>query len=100
MYQGVLVQSKKISRDEFVRKLRFIVGDNIIKAAITNTHFKVPNLFILKIYLGIALLYFFLCSVYTSHQNHLKLKLQLHMLFLTFALQNHINYLLQFYYAS
>jgi len=55
MYQGVLVQSKKISRDEFVRKLRFIVGDNIIKAAITNTHFKVPNLFILKIYFAFEL---------------------------------------------
>jgi hypothetical protein len=55
MYQGVLVQSKKISRDEFKQKLRFIVGDNIIKAAITNTHFKVPILFILKIYFGFEL---------------------------------------------
>jgi len=55
MYHGVLVQSKKISRDEFVQKLRLIVGDNIIKDAITNTHFKVPNIFVLKIYFGFEL---------------------------------------------
>lgn len=55
MYQGVVVQTKKISRDEFVQKMRFIVGDNIMKAAITYIHFKVPNLYILRIYFGFEL---------------------------------------------
>jgi hypothetical protein len=45
MYHAVLVQSKKISRDDFVMKLRLIVGDNLLRSIITNIRSKVPNLF-------------------------------------------------------
>jgi len=50
IHLGVLVQSKKISREEFEGKLRLIVGDNIIISALTILQVKVPNLFILKVY--------------------------------------------------
>ncbi|MCI40370.1 inactive poly (ADP-ribose) polymerase RCD1-like, partial [Trifolium medium] len=32
--------SKKISRDDFVMKLRLIVGDNLLRSAITNLQVK------------------------------------------------------------
>ena len=38
-----LFKSKKISRDEFVRQLRLIVGDTLLRSTITNLQFKVPS---------------------------------------------------------
>ena len=48
MYHIVLVESKKISCDDFVWQLRLIVGDDIMTSAINKVKFKVPNLFILN----------------------------------------------------
>uniref|UniRef100_A0A1S4CJF0 Inactive poly [ADP-ribose] polymerase RCD1 isoform X1 n=1 Tax=Nicotiana tabacum TaxID=4097 RepID=A0A1S4CJF0_TOBAC len=38
-----LFKSKKISRDEFVRQLRLIVGDTLLRSTITSLQFKVPS---------------------------------------------------------
>ncbi|OIT02517.1 PREDICTED: inactive poly [ADP-ribose] polymerase RCD1-like [Nicotiana attenuata] len=38
-----LLKSKKISRDEFVRQLRLIVGDTLLRSTITSLQFKVPS---------------------------------------------------------
>lgn len=43
MLYFVLVQGNKISHDDFVMKLRLIVGDNILKSVVTNLRDKVPN---------------------------------------------------------
>lgn len=45
MYHAVLMQAKQISREDFVMKLRLIVGDNLIRAAIANLEFTVPIFF-------------------------------------------------------
>jgi hypothetical protein len=47
IHHGVLVQSKKISRKEFEGRLRLMVG---VIFALTILQFKVPNLFVLKVY--------------------------------------------------
>jgi len=49
MYHVTFVQSKKISRDDFVSNLRTIVGDNVLASAMYNIHFKVANLFFLEV---------------------------------------------------
>ncbi|XP_061343034.1 inactive poly [ADP-ribose] polymerase RCD1-like [Gastrolobium bilobum] len=36
-------KSKQISRDDFVRKLRLIVGDTLLRATLTNLHVKIPS---------------------------------------------------------
>ncbi|XP_045816343.1 inactive poly [ADP-ribose] polymerase RCD1-like isoform X1 [Trifolium pratense] len=43
MYHAALVQSKKISRADFVMKLRLIVGDDLLRSAITNLQVKGPD---------------------------------------------------------
>jgi len=41
IYWAVLVQSKQISRDDFVKMLRLIVGDAVLKLAMTQLKLKV-----------------------------------------------------------
>ncbi|XP_020203067.1 inactive poly [ADP-ribose] polymerase RCD1 [Cajanus cajan] len=36
-------RSKQISRDDFVKMLRLIVGDDLLRATITNLQFKIPS---------------------------------------------------------
>lgn len=38
---SVLIQSKHISRDDFVKMLRLIVGDGLLRTTITNLQYKV-----------------------------------------------------------
>lgn len=38
-----LFRMKQISRDEFVKRLRLIVGDNLLRSAITNLQRKIPS---------------------------------------------------------
>ncbi|KAM6547330.1 hypothetical protein CsatB_019006 [Cannabis sativa] len=37
-----LFRAKKIDRDEFVKKLRLIVGDNLLRSTITKLQCKIP----------------------------------------------------------
>jgi len=41
IYRAVLVQSKQISREDFVKNLRLIVGDALLKLAVTQLQSKV-----------------------------------------------------------
>ena len=100
MYHVMLVQSNKISCDDFVSKLRSVVGNNVMESAIYNIQSKV---LIFYYFFGRSLIWFealyvlIFSHLYTTHQNHLKLQL---LLCLTFTLCNHMIYLLQFNYAS
>lgn len=38
-----LFRSKKISRNDFIRRLRLIVGDQLLKSTITNLQCKPPS---------------------------------------------------------
>lgn len=49
MYHSILVQAKKFSHDDFARKLRLIIWENILRSIITNLQYGVPNLFIPKV---------------------------------------------------
>ncbi|KAI7987634.1 Inactive poly [ADP-ribose] polymerase RCD1 [Camellia lanceoleosa] len=41
-----LFRSKKINRDDFIKKLRLIVGDQLLRSTITGLHCKLPSNFI------------------------------------------------------
>lgn len=41
IYCSVLIQAKQISRDDFVKEMRLVVGDTVLRSTITRHQFKV-----------------------------------------------------------